>query len=683
MASHAESESLAAECAPSLPTPKPQFDVDSGAHKRTWFPPEFRFRNEISDTDRLTKLVIITRLATSKAILLPSLWQPGGALRDSLEGDPPRFTRTAALSALTRLLHEIPRTENTTSYDSQGISTPATLLHPVPSSPDLDSGFFDGGAVESGDEDDSVNLKRVGRFEEAANDDDAANGDTTLAAKVLDQLQHDHRLTDDVLHFLCALTFNIQQKGHSAHGSTRLMHPLWFRPDTPPALPRFLQCDTGLEDATLYVPMHVSSDHWVLVHLVARSDRIEATIYDSLPSADRTKHLSACLSKWLRDNLPSPQPTVLFQDCARQFDTVNCGVFVAIFLERLLHGQPPTDKVNPRMEKTRFLELIRITKQLPGLDDIHLNTLQQIQGLMCAAPLPSTGLLSGSSDHTAVCPKTASRVFIEDVTSAKPIELHHPATDDGQIRREELLIPPLPEPHPPALAQTLNLKTPKLDGTTTGVDGPSLTRHHTLDTPESPSPPTGSKHKIADNGTSFNISQRQNIDKDDIASLFTRLVQALEDKSRSRKRAKVSEATDRLDEAENALSVATTSLNEAEDAFQRGNELEHNSCTNQSAFEHWINQAPMAATNQPDQLFQSAVQGSIASAQAFLAQYLFSIQQSIAKLAPNVADASREVERCQTIVKARKREVEVAQEAGGMQGDDLRKLESLLGRLLE
>ncbi|KAJ4244550.1 hypothetical protein NW762_014405 [Fusarium torreyae] len=727
MAAHAESESLAPECAS-----KPQFDVDSvmGADERTWFPTEFRFRNEISDTEKLGRLVVITRFATSNSVPLTSLWQPGGALRESLEGDPPRFTRTAAASALLRLRRDILRTGNTASiaqhpshYDSRRISTPATLPRPSaaehlldePSSPDLDSGFFDGGAVESNDEDDSVNLKDAGKFEEAAYDDTAAKGNTgdgnkslslqdippsrTLAAKVLDQLQYNRRLTDDVLHFLSTLIFSIHQHGQSAHGSTRLMHPLWFRPDTPPAVPRFFKCDTGLKDTTLYMPMHVSSDHWVLVHLVSRSGRIKATIYDPLPSVDRTKNLSACLSRWLCDYLPSSQPTVIFQvskigyastpmsdmfqDCARQFDVVNCGVFVAVFLERLLHGQALTPKVHPRMERTRLLELIRVTGQLPGLDDIHLDTLRQIQGLMCAAPLPSMGLLPGSSDHTADCPQTASRVTIESVTSPKPARFPHPATNDGETHFGEFLNLPLPRPCLPVLAQASHVKTPSLGVAETGVNRPPLTRHHILDTPESPAPPTGLKRKIADDGSSFNISKRQNIDMDDIASLSTRLVQALKDKSRSRKRAMVSEATNRLDEAENALSVATTSLNEAEDALERGNELELNSCAHESAFKQWIDEAPKAATHQPDTLFLSAVQGSVASAQAFLDQYIFSIQQSMAKLAPNVANASREVERWQGIVDSRKRELEVAQEAKDMQGDDLQKLDSLLARLSE
>ncbi|KAJ4313169.1 hypothetical protein N0V84_009548 [Fusarium piperis] len=96
-----------------------ELDEAWGAGDEVWLPVQFRAGKGVRDLDKLNKLLRVTKLAISNGVSLPSLWQSGGPLYKSLTGDPPKFTREAAKSAIERLRQDLLQTHGVNSLASE------------------------------------------------------------------------------------------------------------------------------------------------------------------------------------------------------------------------------------------------------------------------------------------------------------------------------------------------------------------------------------------------------------------------------------------------------------------------------------------------------------------------------------------------------------------------------------
>jgi hypothetical protein len=106
-----------------------------------------------------------------------------------------------------------------------------------------------------------------------------------LASKALAQLKYKVRLTDGVLQFLVTVVHH-QSKGH-------LMAALWVSVNNPPQLSGFLKSDSN--PVAMFFPMYVDTEHWILVHVSPQTDHTHVSVYDSLPTAERTASVSKAL----------------------------------------------------------------------------------------------------------------------------------------------------------------------------------------------------------------------------------------------------------------------------------------------------------------------------------------------------------------------------------------------------
>ncbi|KAI8648223.1 ULP-PROTEASE domain-containing protein [Fusarium keratoplasticum] len=347
----------------------------------------------------IDKLRTITRLATSNGVPLVSLWQSGGALRESLEGDPPKLTRNAVKTAIETLRQELLRRNPlsatppiaTTTNDSPQFppAGPASASSEVSS---VDLPDPDGGILDS--DDDSYAVPEPTGIASSAK---------TLSTKILNQLQSEECLTDDVLYFLSAVVFARHRGLHPPDAQVYLKDPLWFDVDAPPSLPRCLFQDERPKDATIYMPALVDKNHWVLVRIVVKAGDATATIYDSLPSPARAKRLTAGVTRWFQGISPSLRVAVLFQICARQLDTVSCGIFVIANFDQILQGQSPSLQIEPRAERARLLEMMCVIETpLLDLDDEQLQAVSEVQAILCPPTTPS--VQAGPKDAVLTAP---------------------------------------------------------------------------------------------------------------------------------------------------------------------------------------------------------------------------------------------------------------------------------------
>ncbi|KAM0339746.1 hypothetical protein ACHAPU_010812 [Fusarium lateritium] len=600
--------------APPTETPTSSENMPSrgkNADQRTWFPIEFRSHPTRLDADTLITLYRITELARENNVPLPSLWAAGGALARSVSGAPLKLTRNDARHALERLRDDI-LAGNPTALPS----------HQAASDVELAEGFCDFGSVKSDDEE----LPETDTNENTKTETDA------LAHKVLAQLKYNVRLTDDVLQFLIS---NIH------HGSeSQLMDALWFSVTNPPRLPNSLR-----DPVTMFFPLHID-DHWILVH-VNPQDCTNVTVYDSLPTPERTASVTQALKEWFAEHLPSWRANVSFQDCARQSDSTGCGIFVITFLERLLRGHSTSLAIESTTEREQLLRAISScdTSRFPNLGGNAI-IIQQIQDLIRADPTTAQFVNATTSGH------------VTNSLSIRPFDRSSSASITGTPIEAAVPGPESPISGTPitttAVLETVALKTTIPDASTE-----AKTKRKRSDESDSP-------------------KKRQNVDIDDIASLSALLQDAIAKKERDKKLAKVNEATTRLNSANVDLSQAESTLKAANVALQQGQETSAHSVINYSAFATWIASAPTAT----DELFTTAVQGAQNSMGAYLAKYEHDVEKSLSQLQPNVAAAEGELEHRKSVVDDRKQDLN-AVEKDDESTQQLNELGSVLERFIQ
>ncbi|KAM0205089.1 hypothetical protein ACHAQI_009544 [Fusarium lateritium] len=574
-----------------LPNPRAAKNAD----QQTWFPAEYRSHPTRFDADTLSKIVRITQLAVNHHVPLASLWAPGGALARSVSGVPPKLTRKEAGFALERLREDIQAANPLQTIVQQHVDDLGD--------DDPDSGFFDVGGSDDEDPDDTQGETSIAKT-------------TSLAHKILPQLKYNVCLTDDVLQFLTTVIHS-----HSESDS-HLMDALWFSVKKPPQPPSFLT-----EPTAMFFPMHLNS-HWILVHVNPQA-HAQVTVYDSLPTAERTSSVTKALAEWFSEHLPAWRARVSFQPCAKQSDSTSCGIFVVTFLERLLRGHSTSHAINPTAERAQLLRAISHcdSSRFSGLGDIGI-TIQQVQGLIRTDPI-------------------TARIVDTAMASQRIVPLSLPPTnlqDSGS--------------NVPAPAST----TPA-PGSETSTSAPK------------PSAETKAKRKNSD--ASDLPSKRQIIDINDIGGLSALLQNALAEKQRAEKHAKVRKSTALLNSASDDLASAKARLDAANLALQQGTETSQRSAINASAFSAWIASAP---TTSSDELFASTVKKTQDSMGAFLDQYNFTVEKSLSRLKPDAAAAEKVVEHHNSVVDDRKQDLEMAQEENET-SQDLEELGSLLGRL--
>lgn len=331
-----------------------ELDQAWGASDQVWLPVEFRAGKGVRDLDKLNKLLRVTKLATSNGVSLRSLWQPGGPLWESLTGNPPKFTREAAKSAIERLRQDLLRTHGVNSRASElgnelrdlaseailedateAVAPDESLQRQVSPSdsgvPDPEKGRrmprFSVDPDISLDEDiatphkdardqspattirslDVVNYQDISDDEEREDRGDSQRQIAQHTAKrLLDQLQGHVCLTDDVLNLLCCFTLASHDVDSSASSRPHLLDPLWFHTRTPPPrMPNFLLGARKQHTQIVYLPIHLDYNHWVLCRVTIDESRATILIYDSLLRHPSKDIISRSLEKWFCQTLPS------------------------------------------------------------------------------------------------------------------------------------------------------------------------------------------------------------------------------------------------------------------------------------------------------------------------------------------------------------------------------------------
>ncbi|KAM6508316.1 hypothetical protein FALCPG4_018189 [Fusarium falciforme] len=162
-----------------------------------------------------------------------------------------------------------------------------------------------------------------------------------------------------------------------------LLDCLWFEVDSG-SLPAKLQ-DFPQQEGEHYLPLHHRDpEHWTLCVLVVTEGRVHCAFYDPLEGGStwRAKVTESRLKEWIDEHYPSLTFAFEKKTCVEQDDGVSCGVFVLVYLRRLLMSKSVNKTLDPIKARTELWDdVLRAHASSLLLKEGTRSLLREIQAL--------------------------------------------------------------------------------------------------------------------------------------------------------------------------------------------------------------------------------------------------------------------------------------------------------------
>lgn len=334
-------------------------------------------------------------------------------------------------------------------------------------------------------------------------------------------------------------------------------------------------------------------------------------------------------------------------------------------LERLLTKQSVTESIQVMSARQRLLRLLlsEDSRCLP-LNDFHLETLSAARVLRLTLEpqwCARDSLIKSTAHNTEASPIEPARPvehLLEMGDENEPIEMttcndFHPSTGDNPMASTE--------PNRKSFNSHDSVEQPVPQGESSSTSTSSLQAQVKRKTPQEKEDMQGTDNK-----------KLCRLDLTDLPTLSDHFLRALHGKTESA----VSLSAARLQDAEIALSKAEGALQEAKDAMEAAELLQHKSGARAARFQQWMDEAP---SEEQDSDFEDAVSSATRASQAYLDQYSLRVLKRIEAAKHGLTEAAQEVEKCSSVVVERKRDLQVAKS----KEEEFQNIEGAVRRLVE